>query len=52
MNSQELEPKYSYRYAFNPRNAESQDEEVPKAEIQAYINELLGIKKEESKRQY
>ena len=48
MNSQELEPKYSYRFAFNP-NGESRDEEVPKAEIQAYINELLGIKKEESK---
>ena len=49
MNSQELEPKYSYRFAFNPNGGEAQDEEAPKAEIQANINELLGIKKEESK---
>lgn len=49
MSSQELEPKYSYRFAFNPNRSESQDGEVPKAEIQAYINELLGIKKGENK---
>jgi hypothetical protein len=40
------EQKYSYRYTFAAgRPGESSTAEVPKAEVQAYINEVLGIKK-------
>lgn len=45
MSSQELEPKYSYKFSLNPLDAQTKEDEVTKAEIQAYVNEVLGVKK-------
>ncbi len=47
MSSQERqEQKYLYRYTFKVKSPDSDTDELSKAEIQAYINEILGIKKE------
>ncbi len=46
MSAQQAEPKYSYRFTFEARSSNSGSDEPSKAEIQAYINEVLGIKKE------
>ncbi len=39
------ESKYSYKFTLEARRPGSTDLEPSKAEIQAYINEVLGITK-------
>jgi hypothetical protein len=40
------EQKYSYRYTFEARKpGETNAPELPKSELQSYINEVLGIRK-------
>jgi hypothetical protein len=46
MSSQEgSELKYSYRFTLEARRGESNSAEQSEAELQAYVNELLGVRK-------
>ncbi len=50
MSSQELQTRYSYRFALPARKAgEMGSDEPSKAEIQAYINQVLGVHPADSK---
>jgi len=40
--------KYSYKFRLEARMPAVFDEEDSKSEVQSYINELLGVKKEKS----
>ena len=44
--STEEEPKlrYTYRFRLEAKSPEVFDEDLTKAEVQSYINELLGMK--------
>jgi len=49
MSSQELEPKYQYRYTLQAKKTgEGLFDEPTKAEVDAYIFEALGLKSENS----
>ncbi len=49
MSSQDRqEQRYVYRYTFKVKSPDSGSDEPSKADIQAYINEILGIKKDNS----
>jgi hypothetical protein len=38
------QPKYAYRLRLEAKKSGVFDEETTKAEVQSYINELLGVK--------
>ena len=46
--SSESEPqlKYTYKFRLEARKQEAFDEETSRSEVQSYINELLGVRKE------
>lgn len=46
MSSQELEPKYNYRFSLEAKTGGGLAEEPTKADVDAYIFEALGLKKE------
>ena len=49
MSSQELEPKYHYRFTLEAdKSGAGHSQEPSKAEVTAYIFEVLGIKQEEA----
>ena len=45
----EQEVKYTYRYTFVQERIDSSTSESSKAEIQAYINDVLGIARQKDK---
>ena len=40
----ETQLKYSYKFRLEAKNPTTFDDETAKAEVQSYINELLGVK--------
>ena len=44
MASQEGELRYSYTFRLPAKGEKVVNEEQPKAEVQAFVNELLGVK--------
>lgn len=48
MRLDEKVPRYSYKFSFAAGAEGSPNEELTKSDIQAYINELLEVKKPQS----
>jgi len=51
MPAQLTERRYSYRFTLEARSPDSSADELSKAEVQAYINEILGVRKETKEKQ-
>ena len=51
MSAQQSEARYSYRFTLEARRPDSGAEEPSKAEVQAYINEILGVRKDTKEKQ-
>ena len=44
LSNQEQTPKYTYKFRLEAKTPAAFDDEASKAEVQSYINELLGVK--------
>lgn len=50
MSSQEVEvPKYTYRFTFKQEGGDGSSDDGGKAEIEAYVRDVLGMGSERSK---